>query len=312
MISIIVCSRFTEVRNELSYNIKLTIGVEYELIVIDNSHNKFSIFSAYNEGVRLAKYPYLCFMHDDILYHTQNWGEKLIKHFENPNIGLIGVVGGHYMPKCPASWWSSGYVSGKYIQGYLENNEYKTKYFEHLRYKNREELSINVAVVDGIWFCIPKYIFQNTTFDSNTFNNFHHYDTDICFQILNHCKEVKVVFDILIEHKSRGFLNEIFHRQRIVCYDKWKDFLPKICGIEISENDLEDRLYLVNEINNINIAYINKINDFKIARLNEIEIIKSSFTYKLGAFLTKPFIYIQNKITNSYLINILIKKRKEY
>lgn len=74
MISCIICSRTSTISNELMQNISSTIGCEYEIITIDNSTNKHNIFQAYNEGIRRAKGEYLCFMHDDILYHTENWG----------------------------------------------------------------------------------------------------------------------------------------------------------------------------------------------------------------------------------------------
>lgn len=72
---------------------KETIGIEYELIIIDNSQNNHSIFSAYNEGVKRAKYPYLCFMHDDILYLPRLGVKKLIDHFQQEETGIIGVLG---------------------------------------------------------------------------------------------------------------------------------------------------------------------------------------------------------------------------
>ena len=66
MISLIICSRTADISDELKQNIATTIGCEYELCVIDNSRNEYSIFTAYNEGVRRAKGDILCFMHDDI------------------------------------------------------------------------------------------------------------------------------------------------------------------------------------------------------------------------------------------------------
>ena len=60
MISCIICSRRPDISAELKENIASTIGCEYELVVIDNSKNEYSIFSAYNEGVRRAKGDILC------------------------------------------------------------------------------------------------------------------------------------------------------------------------------------------------------------------------------------------------------------
>lgn len=88
MISIIICSRKNYISSKLLQNINDTIGTLYELITIDNSSNKYSIFSAYNLGVKQAKYPFLCFMHDDILFNTESWGRKVINHFNNSKIGI--------------------------------------------------------------------------------------------------------------------------------------------------------------------------------------------------------------------------------
>ena len=53
-------------------NISETVGCDHEIIVIDNSEKRFSIFSAYNEAIRRARGDILVFMHDDILYKTKN------------------------------------------------------------------------------------------------------------------------------------------------------------------------------------------------------------------------------------------------
>ena len=74
LISLIICSRKADISEELKQNIAETIGCEYELCVIDNSRNEYSIFSAYNEGVRRAKGDILCFMHEDVLFRTNKWG----------------------------------------------------------------------------------------------------------------------------------------------------------------------------------------------------------------------------------------------
>ena len=285
MISIIICSRNKTISSELKINIQSTINVEYELIVIDNSKDKYSIFQAYNLGVSRAKYPYLCFMHEDILYHTKDWGNRISEYFKDNKVGLIGVVGGHYMPKCPASWWSTQYHSGQYLQGLYVDHQHNTKKISYLRYKSPDASSINVTTVDGFWFCIPRDLFHVVKFDEDTFKGFHCYDTDICFQILNQNKEVRVVFDILIEHISTGSQDSTFLKQRIICFEKWFKFLPYIKGIEISDDDIEDRLKFAEDMNSI-----------YLLRNEEMEGIRSSYAYRLGKMILKPFSYIRQKI----------------
>ena len=48
MISIIVCSKFPTLSKELLDNISQTVGTDYEIVSIDNSQAKYSIFEAYN------------------------------------------------------------------------------------------------------------------------------------------------------------------------------------------------------------------------------------------------------------------------
>ena len=83
MISIIICSRLNILPIDFLNNIKDTIGIEYELIHIDNSEKKYTIFEAYNLGFSMSKFPNLCFMHDDLVFHTQNWGQIVNEYFLN-------------------------------------------------------------------------------------------------------------------------------------------------------------------------------------------------------------------------------------
>ena len=55
MISCIICSRQPDIPAELKENIASTIGCEHEIIVIDNSSNRETICSAYNQGVRKSR-----------------------------------------------------------------------------------------------------------------------------------------------------------------------------------------------------------------------------------------------------------------
>ena len=108
MLSIIICSRNSDIPPSLRENIRQTIGVEYEFIIIDNSENKYSIFSAYNKGVSLSRFPFLLFMHDDISYLTPGWGGELSAVFKDPSVGAAGIAGTPFLAKIPGGWWSTG------------------------------------------------------------------------------------------------------------------------------------------------------------------------------------------------------------
>jgi hypothetical protein len=104
MLSIIACSRNKTLSNEFTLNIRSTFGVDYEIISIDNSENRYSIFSAYNIGISKSQYPYLCFVHEDVLFHSNNWGVNIISHLQDSNTGIIGVAGSDLVTRVPASW----------------------------------------------------------------------------------------------------------------------------------------------------------------------------------------------------------------
>ena len=76
MISIIICSRTQAISKDLSENVQNTVGCDHELVIIDNSENQYSIFEAYNLGIKQSKGEYLCFAHDDILFHTKGALQK--------------------------------------------------------------------------------------------------------------------------------------------------------------------------------------------------------------------------------------------
>lgn len=59
MVSIIICSVSPLLLEDLKQNIAQTIGVEYEIIAIDNREKRWPIAKAYNYGAQQAKYPYL-------------------------------------------------------------------------------------------------------------------------------------------------------------------------------------------------------------------------------------------------------------
>lgn len=236
MISIIICSRKPEISPELNLNIKKTIATDYELIVVDNSDNRYSIFSAYNEGMKLSKGDILCFMHEDVLFHTNKWGAKIEEYFNlYEKVGLVGVAGTHFLPKMPAAWWDTEMRSGHLIQGSTVEGEYKI-ISEDSWCDYKKEPTIVVSV-DGLWMCFRRKLFNFIKWDINNFSGFHSYDTDISLQVWQRGYEVHVIWDVLIEHKSVGVAQIDFYNSLEILYKKWEHFLPVIKGVEMSEGE---------------------------------------------------------------------------
>lgn len=274
MISIIICSRTPDISAELKQNIAETIGCEYELVVTDNSRNHYSIFQAYNEGVERAKGEILCFAHDDILMHTSGWGRIVAKELEDDSIGMIGVAGSHIMPKAPMYWWTSPYIA----QYNWETDKGITK--ENVTVDTFNGDLADVAVVDGLFFCIPKSLFSSLRFDDASYSGFHAYDMDMSMQVQNIGKRVCVTRGFIVEHfwSERQFQNtkymSLLDKNMEVFFNKWKDSLPIVRGVN------EPKI-VIERLNNLFVAAY----DSKKAR--------QSKAYKLGRLLLAPFRFLK-------------------
>jgi GT2 family glycosyltransferase len=224
MISIVICSRKKELDADLLQNIQTTIGVPFDLVFIDNSENQYDIFEAYNKGVQLSKQDLICFMHDDIMYKTQNWGENVLAHFSNESIGAIGVAGTPYMSAMPGTWWSSKIVAQNIIQEGEKDIHYYKPYFNT---SSPSQIKLApVALLDGVWFCVRKKLFDTIQFDEANYKGFHMYDMDISMQIQQLGFGLACVYDIDIEHQSIGKLDTNWLNNRLSFYKKWKSLLP--------------------------------------------------------------------------------------
>jgi len=228
-ISIIICSRTKTIAPVFLENIENTVGVNYELIVIDNSQNNYSIFEAYNLGVKKSKTDYLCFIHDDISFHTNNWGATVLDIFKNnKKIGLIGVAGAKVKTKMPSPWWNckEKYRVISIIQhhksGEIENT---VTGFD----TNTEQ---EVAVIDGVFMALRKS--TNASF-SNEIKGFHNYDLNLSLECKKRGYKVVVTKQILIEHYSSGTLNNDWVSSTNKIHDLYKSHLP----VEIIPNSLK-------------------------------------------------------------------------
>lgn len=172
MISIIICSRGAEYCTNVKANILNTIGIPFEIIVVDNAANKYSITQAYNNGASKAIYSYLCFVHEDVIFHDQDWGKKVIDHFDgDPEIGLIGIAGGSYKSLAPSSWFPLVKLEPEFpIHQRLIQHFGNQVVLENVNpfHENRSR----VACIDGVWFCCRRQIWDKVKFDE-TIQGFH-------------------------------------------------------------------------------------------------------------------------------------------
>lgn len=283
MISIIICSRRTNIDNAIARNIKDTIGnVEYEVIWIDNSQNQRNIFEAYNYGVSQANYQYLCFMHEDIKFHSKDWGKEVCKLFEEVEVGMLGIVGTAHVSKHAYFWWNDYACHGSLIQGKTVNGKYHT-----FRQTHDDTTSNQVVAIDGMWMCIRKKLFDNheVCWDDKTFNGFHLYDLDMSMQVYESGYITKTADRIEVEHMSYGVTNNLYYDNLLLFHKKWNNHLPAKANDYVLPSDFDDDITAMQGFIDCSKMH----NYYK----NEYERTICSHAFKLGTYFILPLRWIK-------------------
>lgn len=220
MISIIICSRTPKLPQSLVENIESTIGCAYEWVVIDNSENRYSIFEAYNLGIQKSKGDYLCFVHDDVLFHTKGWGDIIFEVFESDEkIGLVGVAGAKVKTKMPSAWWDcQDSCKRMNLIQHFANGEIKD-----LQIGWQTDVLEEVVVIDGVFMVTRSN--DGVRFNEQ-FIGFHNYDLNLSFEYIKKGFKVMVSKEILIEHFSIGKLDVSWYNSTYKIHKMYSNLLP--------------------------------------------------------------------------------------
>lgn len=271
MISIIICTPADDITPDQRTNIVSTIGCDHEIIVIPNTNREYSIFQAYNIGVKKSSGEILGFIHNDVTFETGGWGLSIEHILKDNRIGLVGVIGGHIAPDFPAYYSECPYISSRNA----DNDNGKVMNHES-GYWDSHGLA-DVAVVDGQQMFMPKDIFPPLSFDEERYRGFHGYDMDISMQVHSIGKRVVVTN----QYKSVHMWNESkWDNPKLIkeltyalntFVEKWQSDLPLICGIQKPKEEVDSLM---------NIWH----NSYRY------RMILQSKSYRLGKFFTKLFI----------------------
>lgn len=170
--------------------IKQTMWPLCELIVIDNTKNKWSsAASAFNYYGRKAKGKYLLLAHQDVELVDNNYLERAF-YFLNKlsqNLGVAGVAG--VKEGCEKNFIDL-------LRGKVEhpNGNWPGKIG-----CSPEE----VATVDELLFIVPKEVFERVSFDEITCFHWHLYAVDFCLACRKAGLSV-IVLPLHTRHRSAG------------------------------------------------------------------------------------------------------------
>lgn len=280
-ISIVICGRGKTDKKSLFDNIEATISFSYEIIYIDNSQNKYTIFEAYNLGIKRSSGLYICFIHDDILFHSKGWGNTLIELFQDSRVGLIGIAGSKSKTKTPSLWWR------------CPSEDKIFNIIQHVPNKGREEWisgfgpgsNEEVVVIDGVFMAARK---DDRIFFDTSMKGFHNYDLNISFEYKRHEYKLIVTNEIVIEHFSLGSINEEWVESSLKIHEIYNKSLP-LCLNEKGKN-------LKQEIGNARwfIKECLKFSKFDIAYIVWKEL------FKRHPFLKFHLIYWKNNLKENW------------
>lgn len=224
MISFIICSISPKRVEKLSRNIEKTIGdTPYEIIAFDNRETKYGITKVYNLCAEKARYECLCFVHEDVIFRSRNWGESIVAQLSTPRCGCIGFAGSKVKSKsispvapilkfCVQNYIQSGFKDDIRVFG---NNVPEENDFEPC------------ITLDGLCIFVRKDVWEQNRFDEKILTGFHGYDLDLSLKVaINH--KNYICNTLILEHTSVGsfsadWANAVIelHRQAA-----WKDMLP--------------------------------------------------------------------------------------
>lgn len=226
-IKVIYSSHFSEKENNIfNSKIESSIGVEHDIYCYPN-FNEFSLANIYNKALNEHKSnnSILLYIHNDISFDTNNWGVKLLKHFNNSHndyqiIGLAGVESLY-----SGCWWTNETNDGmnmKEMVGIVNHFNGIRKWTS--KYSDSFSGVRPVVVIDGLFMAVdPNEIIHG--FDEK-FGKWHFYDLGFVFpNVLDGCN-AGVITDIRITHNSIGETDQEWNKNKILFEKIYGNELP--------------------------------------------------------------------------------------
>src|ERR1035437_8018669 len=156
------------------------------LMVQDIGDEGPKISETYNRMAALSKADILLFIHDDVVFLSECWDDKIIEAMEI-GFNVVGVTG--TKKYLGGTIFHSGreYATGKYA-GYVDG-KHVVRIMEH------KDAIEPVRAVDGLFMAVSAEHFKHNRFDEQL-NGLFFYDIDYCLR--SNC----AVADILVSHEK--------------------------------------------------------------------------------------------------------------
>lgn len=264
MISLVVCSVNPHYLAQLQANINGNIGVEHEWLVCDNRVARLGLSEAYNKMAEQAKFPYICFLHEDLLINTNAWGTLLIDICRQQQVSLIGVAGGKYKSNFFSGWYSGGNSMDFYSLVHRVNGIEEKMVAPHEWKSNEEE----VASIDGVFMFCTADAWRTNRFNQDLLKGFHYYDIDFSLRVAMRGK-VMVTNRLQLVHFSKGGdFGSKWIRETILWHKNLEKSLPFAVASEVDKDiDMKVARYWLDWLKNMSLTWRDKMDWIDIQQL---------------------------------------------
>lgn len=220
-ITVVFCSRKSseEITPFISH-VKDTCGCEANVMYVHNPDG-VSLSKIYADMLSSSEIEteIVVFIHDDIEFLRNGWGNEVLRLFnEHKEYGIIGVAGSAQFDE-GAAWWNYEKKYGQVLHR-SEGKSWLTA-FSPLLDKDLQE----VVVIDGLFMAVHKNrIGENFSRDIQSFD---FYDIYFCLvNYLNNACKIGVTTNIRLAHNSIGKLKPSWHENRNIIIEKFKKYFP--------------------------------------------------------------------------------------
>ncbi len=222
MYSIIVCSIRPDDAERLRANIEKTIGtnIPFEFLAYDNRNTGKGICQVYNECAAKARYEYLCFVHEDVEFVTEDWGRIIGEKLSEESCGVVGFAGSAMKAKTLTGWNSTKKygVRRNFMQGRESCRTFRD---------NPDCLDFSqVVTLDGMCLFTTRKVWSQIRFDDVMLRGFHCYDLDFAIAAVDGGYRNWVCNSVMIRHFSGGHIDSRWYQDSLKLHNKWNKVLP--------------------------------------------------------------------------------------
>ena len=193
-LSIVCVYNNQEILNDyLLKSVKMQKDVEYELLLVDNTKNKYeSAAKALNVAGNQASGDYIIFVHQDIMFTSPNSLKSIESYLTSEN-KIFGVAG------------------RKDSQGVITNITHGQDH--RLAGSIQITKPVEVQTLDECLIIIPKNVFQKLKFDETVVDGWHLYAVEYCLSAKKLGIDPYVIPADDVYHLSSGFsMNDSYYK----------------------------------------------------------------------------------------------------